>query len=195
VDGAARAAGRKVIARGRLRIALTFFAKFVVAGTICTVLFWQASPLYLMVIGHAIAAILNALFNAGIEAVTVTPKGFLNTTTELAFTIDGRVAPIQLVALVMGIPTFIALTLASPWPGSRRFVTVILIGCGVLFLTHILYVVLVFLFPAAMQGSPLPIMIIILPFLLWILLSYWRHIAVFFEEKPSDPPPGDGTDD
>ena len=154
-------------------------------------LFWLASPYYLTIIGHAVAAILNGVFGVGIDGITVTPEGILNTGTVLAFSVGERVAPIQPVALVMGIPTFVSLTLASPWPGAKRFAVVTLIGCVILVATHILYVVLVFRFAEAMQRSPqLPIMIVMLPFLLWIVLSYWRQIAAYFDESaPKETPP------
>jgi len=169
-----------------------FFAKFAVAAPICTVIWWLLSPAYLAVVGHTSAAALNGLLGAAIEEVTVTPKGILNTTTELAFVMGGRPYPIQLVALVMGIPTFIALTLASPWPGALRFVTVSLVGCAILALSHVVYVILVFRFAETMQRSiQVPYMIVMLPFLLWILLSYWRHIAAYFDDANARPSAGE----
>lgn len=172
-----------------MRNALVFFAKFAVAAPVFTVLFWLVAPGYLTLLGHVIAAILNTAFDAGVEAVTVTAQGILNTGTELAFTLDGRTAPIQLVGLVMGIPAFIALTVASPWPGARRFALVTLLGCAILVAAQVVYVVLVFRFSEAMQRSPqIPYMIVMLPFLLWLVLSYWRQIAAFFDDPPPQAP-------
>lgn len=166
---------------------LVFLAKFAVAAPICTVLWWLASPAYLAVLGHAVAAVLNTLFRAGIEAVEViTQDDILNTRTLLGFAIEGRVRPIPLVGLVMGIPTFVALTVASPWPGAARFALNMAAGTGILIATHLLYVVLVFQYTDALQASPqLPYMIVMLPFLLWLVLSYWPQIAAYFDDPPA----------
>ena len=167
-----------------------FCLKFIVFSAVFLFLWWwKVQPTYVGLIGRLTGAILQYIAQNPIEAtlVEVDSSGVLSTKTSLEFVVKGQSYPIDAAFLVVNIPPYIALVLATPGLGLKRLVNILLSGLGILALGHILFLTLVFEFSAKIQESPeIPtaagLFLMTLPFMLWIVLAYWDRLMQLFEE-------------
>jgi len=135
-------------------------------------------PVYAWLLGHAAALPLKA---AGypIRRVLVTSGGLLNTDTTLGFDLGDRISETPVSWVVTNMAVYIALVLATRRLGWRGWVRALAIGATVLALTHLTHLVVFFSLAKTIARYPqLPTAIaqifVTLPFLLWIVLAYWR---------------------
>jgi len=170
---------------------LLFLLKFAVVAPVCLLVGWEAAPYYAWVIGQGAGMLLVVVFGVSIEAMRVTEEGILNSKSLLVFVVDGQERSLPIVPLVTNLPAYVALVLATVGLVWRRRLVALGIGCGVLAVTHVAYVVLVFVYSDVLQKAPqIPEMLITLPFLLWIVLIYGRELTAYFVEGDVKNTPG-----
>lgn len=173
---------------------VTLFALRLICVTPFVLVFWWLSmPAYSWIVGHVAALVLRS---GGylIEDVVITAHGLLNTDTTLGFVVGGTTRTMPVSWVVTNVAVFVALVLVTQrltWKGRLRAAT---IGFAVLAVTHVTHIVVFFAFSKAIARNPqVPTAIaqvfITLPFLLWIVLAYWRSGAPEAEGKGAAPPP------
>lgn len=158
----------------------------------CALLFlwwWKVQPYYVTLIGHITGAILEHIARVPIEGmlVQVNAAGVLSSETDLVWIIDQQHYPINAGFLVVNIPPYIALVLATPGLALKRIPKILLYGLGILATGHILFLSLVFVFSRQIQESPevptaIGLFLMTLPFMLWIVFAYWDKLTLLFEE-------------
>lgn len=176
-----------------MKRALLFLLKFAVAAPVCLILGWWLSPAYIWLVGQLSGGILT-MTGVAIQSMYVEEGGVLNTKSLLVFVTSDRNAPLPLVPVVTTLPSYLALVLATGGMTWKRKGWVCALGAGIIFASHILYVVLIFHFGRTLQEwEEIPLLLILFPFLLWILFAYWPQIQMFFaEEEIVDEEPGGG---
>ena len=189
MDGTIRTQGKE---RGsRLTGILLFAIKFAVAATLCTTLWWLVTPSYLHVMGRIVALCLRVT-GVDVQGVSVQVAGILNTDSLLIFSIRTELgikpAEIPAVSLAMNIPTYVSLVLATAGLALKQRANKLFLGLAILVASHIFYVLLVFWMGShAPAARSIPAMIVMLPFLLWIVLVYWQQIAGLLLEDDEEP--------
>jgi len=187
VDGAHRAAATTSESGGGVRTLLFFVLRFTFIAPLCLVAGWTFAPEYAWLVGQFAGLNLIVFFDVPIESLRVEAAGILNSRSNLYFGVDGTERGFPFISLVTGLPSFVALVLSTGNLTLKRRLVVLFSGSGILFLAHGIYVVIVFVYGSFLQQWPqIPEMLITLPFLLWILLVYWREIAVYFSEEPPE---------
>lgn len=183
-----------------MKTALLFMAKFAAAAPVCFLLWWGGVPEsyggvmegYVWIVGQTAGGLLVGLFGAPITLLEIVTEGVMNSRSSLSYSLaNGHTVTLPIEPLVMNLPSYVALTLSTAGLGWKRLAAITAGGSAILFATHIVYVTMVFQFGAWLSEWPqLPEILITLPFLLWIVLAYWRHIRPFFsgqEEEPDRP--------
>ncbi len=175
--------------QGLWKNALWLCLKFLVLAPACLVLWLLVLPGYAWVVGQVAGFLLEYVFRMPIDSMQVIKGGFLNTGTQLTF-VMGPVTRwmSDLGDLVTNMAPFVALVLATSGLGVRRRLRILLIGLGIIFVSHV--VTIVFRFTAGKTALPTAVGLIsiTLPFLLWIVLAYWDKLAAFLAENPQEPP-------
>jgi len=159
---------------------LAFFMRFAVFAPLCLIAWWWLMPYYGWLIGQ-IAAQVIGLFGERISAVRIEADGIFNTETLLTLETASGAQTDKIGSVVTNMAPFIALVLATAGLGVKRRIRVLGIGTGILMVSHVIYLVwVVALSPNVRESPEVPIVVaqlfITLPFLLWIVLAYWRNI-------------------
>jgi F0F1-type ATP synthase assembly protein I len=157
-----------------LGIALRFIPILAIVGY----LWWQIMPSYAWLLGHLVRGIVN-FQDPAITAVAVEVKGLFKTGTELTLQRGSEEASrgITIAMLVTNVAPFIALVMATPGLTWNRRGRAIVIGCGCLFLAHLLFLLMAFYTTRNEPATALAQICLTLPFPLWIGLVYWHRIA------------------
>ena len=165
---------------GCLVKALWFFLRFLLFAPLCLVAWWQLMPYYGWLAGQ-IAARVMGLFGEPVKSVSIETDGIMNTETLLTFELQSGPQSDMIGAVVTNVAPFAALVLATAGLGVQRRLRVLATGCAILAVSHVAFLVwAVALRPQFHAGTEVPIVItqlfILMPFILWITLAYWRHI-------------------
>ena len=160
--------------------ALAFLLRFVAFVPVCLVGWWLVMPYYGWIIAQ-IAAQIMGLFGKRITAVQIEAAGILNTETLLTLESASGTQSDMIGSVVTNTAPFIALVLATSGLGIKRRFQVMGTGAAILMASHIIYLVwAVALAPNVGESPELPIVVaqvfITMPFLLWIVLAYWRTL-------------------
>jgi hypothetical protein len=143
-------------------------------------LWWGIGPAYAWGIGHLCAVTLKYGFGYPIDGVTVNVRGVLNTETELGYIIGARRPAIPIVPLISNVAAYVALMLATSGLGWRRLLARTCLGVFILALTHWVYLIVFFVWEAAIARDQTVFiaigqLFITLPFVLWIVLAFWAQ--------------------
>jgi len=177
-----RSLARRLHGTPRKRSVLAFCAKFILFAPVLTALWWYLIPQYGWFLVQTSGSILRFVLGEPIQAGWITADGVLNTKSMLVFSFPEMTRSLPIAQLVTNIPPYIALVLATSGIAHWRRVRILLLGVAILSAGHILYIVVLSHWQAAlMQASELPVAVmqffLTLPFLLWIVFAYWDRIA------------------
>lgn len=183
-----------------MKTAFLFLAKFIVTAPLCLCLWWGVSSYfaglmgpYAWLVGQTAGILLDGLFHAQIQALDVITDGVYNSRSNLIFTLPNdftRTLPIE--PLVTNLPSYIALVLATGGLGWKRMAGIALLGSLILAVTHVLFIVLVFQYGHFLEEwRQIPEMLVMLPFLLWILLAYWDKLRLYLASADENLPAGE----
>ncbi len=158
-----------------------FCMKFLVFVVALVILWWLFLPYYGLALVQCTGLPLRHLLGVPIEAVRVEPRGLLNTETTLVFVVNGMDKHMPVALLATNVPPYIALVLATAGLAWKRRLRIILYGCGILAIFHVLFIVIALRFQEAlMRVSEIPTAVaqffLTLPFMLWIVFAYWDRI-------------------
>ena len=163
--------------------AIVVLLKFTLISTLALTLWWQVQPAYVRLAGQVAGILLKYVAGFSVTAMTVTvdPSGVLNSKTSLTYTYDGRPIVINVAYLVVNLPAYVALVLATgglTWPIRGRALGV---GAAVLFAAHVVFLVVMFAVSRAENaGRDVPtvfgLLVMTMPFSLWIGLVYWKQM-------------------
>jgi len=172
-----------------------FCLKFLVLSAALLFLWWwKVQPHYVTLIGHITRAVLEHIAREPIDGmlVQVNTAGVLSSETSLVWIIEQRQYPINAAPIVVNIPPYFALVLATAGLGLKRIVKILLYGLSILATGHILFLTLFFVFSRQIQESPevptaIGLFLMTLPFMLWIVFAYWDKLTLLFEESEETP--------
>jgi len=158
----------------------TFALKFALCLAILAPLWWWCIPYYGWLLLQGCGSILKFVLGMPILAGRIDAQGILNTSSLLVFNLDGHDTTMKFGLLVTNLPPFLALVLATPRLTTKRRLTVLAAGTGILTLTHGLFIIATLRFGTrihAAQEIPTALtqFLLTLPFLLWIALAYWER--------------------
>ncbi len=161
---------------------LGFCMRFLLIVPFCLVLWWAFLPAYVWGLGHSVGLAVRPFTEGSLTVVTVAREGVLNTGTVLNFSVNGSAKGIPVAALVSNVAPFVALVLATAHMGLRRRVATLGIGVAVLAFGHAAYLALALVFASQIRQTPdlptaLAQLFLTLPFLLWIVLAYWKEVT------------------
>lgn len=157
-----------------------FALKFCVFLAVLAPLWWWLIPAYGWLLVQGCGSVLKFGLGMPILAGRIEAGGILNTGSHLVFHLEERVARMEIALLVTNLPPFLALVLATPGLAWRRRGTILLAGAGILVTLHALYIVVMMRFGAPLQAAaeiPTAVsqFLLTLPFLLWIVLAWWKR--------------------
>jgi hypothetical protein len=141
--------------------------------------YWSILPGYAWCLGHASSAVLATVGGFPIDHVLVDRAGALNTQSILRYTGEELSRSIPIGQLVTNTAPFIALVLATGGLGLIKRIRALGTGVILLAVCHTAYLVFAFAFSETIsRSSQIPMalgqLVITLPFLLWIVLGFWR---------------------
>lgn len=167
-----------------------FLLKFAVIAAALLVLWWVIQPQYVRAIGQFAAAGIVYLGGVSIDRVLieVDDSGVLNTRTSLVYVHEERRYPISVSFLIANLPAYLALVLATTGLAWKRRLRALLLGSAILFLGHVVFLAVMFIFARQVQAAPevptaFGMFIMTLPFLLWIVFAYWDKVVELFESQ------------
>ncbi len=157
-----------------------FCLRFLVAAPVCLAVYWAILPGYAWCVGQASVAVLTTFAGFPLDNVIVERAGALNTQSVLKYTGDGLSRSIPIGQLVTNTAPFIALVLATGGLGLVKRVWALIAGIVLLAACHTTFLVFAFSFSQTIsRSSQIPMalgqLVITLPFLLWIVLGFWRR--------------------
>lgn len=157
-----------------------FCLRFLVAAPLCLAVYWSILPGYAWCVGQASAAVLTTLGGFPIDGVIVERAGALNTQSVLRYTGEELSRSIPIGQLVTNTAPFIALVLATGGLGLVKRVWALVVGMVLLAGCHTAFLVFAFAFSQTIsRSSQIPMalgqLVITLPFLLWIVLGFWKR--------------------
>ncbi len=179
------------------RIAL-FALKFLAIAPIFLVAWWMVVPTYSWILGQASGVMINAISARDIVALSVESGGILGTKTDLHLTTAATGSDVSMtISLILRTaPGFALLVLATPALGIVRRLRALIIGAAVLFVSHILFVVLMYLFVfgsdspnAELIADVLGKFLLTMPFILWLTLAYWDKVMAFLSDEDGEDAP------
>ncbi|NUM54548.1 MAG: hypothetical protein HUU46_12955 [Candidatus Hydrogenedentes bacterium] len=175
------------------RVAL-FALRLVCITPFVLALWWLSMPVYSWGIGQAAALLLKVFGGYPIKGVIISAHGLLNTDTTLGFALDNRTPTTPVSWVVTNVAVFIALVLATRRLTWRQRATALGIGWAILAITHIAHIVVFFAFSKVIARNPqaptaIAQIFITLPFLLWVVLAYWKGPAAGTNGAANDGPP------
>lgn len=161
---------------------LWFGGKFCLFLAVLAPLWWLLIPAYGWLLVQGCGSVLKFGLGMPIQAGHIDARGILNTGSLLVFNLPEREASMKIALLVTNLPPFIGLVLATTGLALRRRLKVLAVGTGVLVGTHVLFIVVMLRFGAQLQAvAEIPTAVsqflLTLPFLLWIVLAYWRRVG------------------
>ncbi len=164
---------------GGIRPIARFAIRFLLASLLLVPLWWIAVPAYGWLLVQGCGTLLRSLFGMNITAGNIEVAGIMNTESLLTLYVGERPTSMKFVQLITNVPPFIALVLATPGLTLRRRAIALILGCAILCGGHALFIIIALRFVAAFQhGTEIPTAVaqffLTLPFLLWIMLAYWR---------------------
>lgn len=169
----------------RLKRVGLFCLRFALWAPVFLIPWWIIVPKYVWLIGQVSGAILKYIFSIPIEAmeVSVRENSVLNSNVLLTYFAYEGEAPIDIALLVNNVPPFIILVLATGGLTVARRLKVLGVGLSVILASHVAFLVSAFALAKRIEAAPeIPtafgLLILNLPFILWILLAYWDRIAV-----------------
>jgi hypothetical protein len=159
-----------------------FCIRFLLIVPLCLVLWWWFLPAYVWCLGHLVGLAVGPFLKGSITAITVARGGLLNTGTVLNFDVNGVTKGIPVAALVSNVAPFVALVLATAKMRVRQRCATLGIGVAILAAGHAAYLALALVFAPQIRQTPdlptaLAQLFLTLPFLLWIVLAYWRNVV------------------
>lgn len=162
-----------------LRRVMLFAARVIVIAPLVLALWWLFMPVYAWLVGQSAALFLKAVEGYPILRVIIKASGFLNTDTSLGFDLGDRVPTTPVSWVVTNMSVYITLVLATRRLNWRQRARALGIGGAILAATHVTHLIVFFTFAKAIVRHPqIPTAVaqifITLPFLLWIVLAYWR---------------------
>ncbi len=162
-----------------LKNILFFCLKFMVFAPVCLVLWGYLIPTYAWLVGQASGTIAMTLLNVPVEGMRVEPMGLINRETLLVFDVVGVRDPLKLeiVLLVANMAPYVALVLSTGGMKILRRLAVLAIGVSILALTHIIFLSALFAMGKSQVLETLGQLFVTLPFLLWIMLAFWRNLV------------------
>lgn len=176
--------GQPATFRGALFLSL----KFLILAPICMVAWWMLVPCYGYVLGQITGNILLHVLREPIVAVRVEAAGLLNTESLLVWIFeDGSGRNVPICRLITNMAPFVALVLATGGLGVMRRLKALAIGCSIIALGHIVFIIFTFQaqsrYPALV--SSLSYVLHTLPFLLWVILAYWDKLMALMAKEDS----------
>lgn len=168
---------------------LGFFLRFAIAAPICLAAWWTVMPYYGWAIGQ-VSAQMMGLFGQRVDAVRIEPEGILNTATKLTFETPSGTGSDAIGAVATNLAPFVALVLATGGLTWQRRLRVLGIGVAILVASHIAYLVWAIALTPSLRESPevriiVAQVFITMPFILWIILAYWRHVLELVATEPA----------
>ena len=162
--------------RSIARFALRFF----LASLVLIPLWWLIAPAYGWLLVQGCGSTLRTLFGMNITAGSINVAGILNTESLLVLFVGEQPTSMKFIQLITNVPPFIALILATPSLTMRRRAVALILGTILLCGGHALFIIFALRFVTAFQHNPeIPTAVaqffLTLPFLLWIVLAYWRR--------------------
>ena len=162
------------------RIAL-FALRLAVIAPVVLALWWLCMPVYARAVGEISAMVLRLFGAFPIQRVVIHASGMLNTGTTLGFDLGDRTPSIEIAEVLTNLATFVSLVLATRRLNWTTRLGGLAAGLAVLVLSHVTYVVVFFAYAKTIARYPqIPTAIgqifVTLPFLLWIVLAYWRTL-------------------
>ncbi len=159
---------------------LWFLIRFAVFAPLCLVVWWNVMPYYGWLIGN-IAAQAMGLFGEPVSTVRIDVGGILNTETRLTLQTGDHTKSDMIGAVVTNMAPFAALVLATAGLGIKRRLQVMAAGAAILMASHIVYLVwAIAVLPSVDDADKLPTIVgqvfVTMPFLLWIVLAYWKSL-------------------
>jgi len=166
----------------RKRSVLAFCGKFILFAPLLTGLWWFLIPQYGWFLVQVSGSILRFVLGDPIQAGWIAADGVLNTKSMLVFSLPDMTRSLPIAQLVTNIPPYVALVLATAGIARWRRVRILLYGVAILSAGHILYIVVLSHWQAALQqASEVPVAVmqffLTLPFLLWIVFAYWDRAS------------------
>lgn len=158
-----------------------FTLRFACIAPICLAAWWYVLPAYAKTLGFFSVLILRLVFFTKVESFQVITSGILHTSTVLQLFEGERVFPFPIAQLATNMAPFVALTLATNEVLLWKRVSVLCPGCLMLAASHLLYILLAFLFGQTIQNHPyiphiVAYVFLTLPFLLWIVFLHLDKI-------------------
>lgn len=180
-----------------LRRVTLFALRLICVTPFVLVLWWLSMPAYAWVVAH-VAALVLRFGGYPIEDVVITAHGLLNSDTTLDFVTRNKTRTMPVSWVVTNVAVFVALVLVTQRLTWKVRLRAVALGFAVLAVTHVTHIVVFFAFSKAIARNPqIPTAIaqvfITLPFLLWIVLAYWRSGVPEAVGKEAAPPPGDSV--
>jgi hypothetical protein len=161
------------------RMLFIFVAKFCLALLVVAPLWWLCLPGYGWLLVQGCGSALKWGLGMPILAGHVEVRGILNTESLLIFYVGDREQHMKFALLVINLPPFIALVMATPMLAWRRRWRILLAGSVILVAGHALFVVVALRFGAFLAGNSevataISQLFLTLPFGLWIAMAYWK---------------------
>ena len=163
--------------------AIAIFAiRFLLASLILVPLWWLAVPAYGWLLVQGCGVILRGIFGMDITAGNIEVSGIMNTESLLILYVGEHPTSMKFVQIITNLSPFVALILATPRLSLRRRATALMLGTAVLCGGHALFIILALRFAVSLQHTPeiptaMTQFFLTLPFLLWIVLAYWRRLG------------------
>ena len=160
---------------------LRFAARFMAIALILVPLWWIAAvPAYGWLLVQGCGVVLRDVLGLPITAGRIELAGILNTESLLIIYVGDHPTSMKFVQLITNVPPFVALILATAGMSLRQRLMALGAGITLLGLGHALFILLALRFSTRLQESPdLPTALtqffLTLPFLLWIVLAWWKR--------------------
>lgn len=174
------------------RALLAFALKFTLYLAVLAPLWWLLIPHYGWLLVQGCGSLLKFGLGMPILAGRIDPQGVLNTGSLLVFNLEGHDATMKIGVLVTNLPPYLALVLATPGLTWKRRLAVLAIGSAILMLFHAAFIIVMLRFGGQLHAAAeIPTAVsqffLTLPFLLWIVLAYWKSGIARGPKDPLDP--------
>lgn len=168
-----------------------FCLRFLVFVVALEILWLLVLPYYGQALLQLAGIPLRHIFGMAIEAGRIETQDILNTGTRLIYVVNGIERTMPLAKLAANVPPYVALVLATAGLLWKRRLRILLYGCAILCVFHVLFIIIVLRFQEALlHVSEVPTAVIIffltLPFMLWIVFAYWDRILARNQGKSGE---------
>ena len=164
-----------------------FALRCLLLSPIVLVLWWTVSPQYAWVLGQICSPLINIFNDPNIRALFVRSEGIFNTNTVLILRTMRIEQTLDIAYLINNVPALIILSIATGSITWGRRLKILAIGGGILFASHVLFIVGMYTFSeSAHLSSEIAVslgqFLVTLPFVIWIVLAYWDKLGALFDE-------------